>query len=599
MTEQSNSKKIEKTIIRRLLSFLTPYKSLLVIATIISLVSTSLGPLRPYLIRYGIDNYVSTSDTKSLFILCLVIVGVLLVHGTLQFILTYMMQSVGQRVLNDIRITVYSHIQRLPFKILDNTPVGRLITRATNDVEALNEVFSSGVVLIFSDILLILWIVGFMLSIDVKLTIVTITVVPLLLYSASVFRKKVRIVYNDIRTQIARMNSLLNEYISGIVTIQLFNQQKRQANKFDEINLEHTRLQLKSINYYAVFFPVVEFLASLAISLVLWTAAGDKLEGTLTIGTLVSFIMYAEMFFRPIRDLTEKYNVFQSAVTASERIFSILDTPTDTWLVKENQQTDSNAEHSEEQNSSVPMIQFQNVTFGYNESTPILHDISFAVNKGEMLAIVGSTGSGKSTIINVLCGLYPYSDGSIYINGKELRTIEPNQHRSRIALVLQDVFLFSRSIAENIRIGRTQITDEQIITTLKDLGADFVESLPNTIHTQVLERGNTLSSGQKQLISFARACITNPDILILDEATSSIDTDTEEQITRALEASVKGRTSVVIAHRLSTIVKANTIIVLHHGRIVESGNHIELLAKGGMYAKLYKTQFQHDSVVGT
>lgn len=599
MTEHSNSKKIEKTIIRRLLSFLTPYKSLLVIATIISLVSTSLGPLRPYLIRYGIDNYVSTSDTKSLFILCLVIVGVLLVHGTLQFVLTYMMQSVGQRVLNDIRITVYSHIQRLPFKILDNTPVGRLITRATNDVEALNEVFSSGVVLIFSDILLILWIVGFMLSIDVKLTIVTITVVPLLLYSASVFRKKVRIVYNDIRTQIARMNSLLNEYISGIVTIQLFNQQKRQANKFDEINLEHTRLQLKSINYYAVFFPVVEFLASLAISLVLWSAAGDKLEGTLTIGTLVSFIMYAEMFFRPIRDLTEKYNVFQSAVTASERIFSILDTQTDTWLVKEHQQTDSNAEHSKEQSSCVPMIEFQNVTFGYNESTPILHDISFAVNKGEMLAIVGSTGSGKSTIINVLCGLYPYSDGSIYINGKELRTIEPNQHRSRIALVLQDVFLFSRSIAENIRIGRTQVTDEQIITTLNELGADFVQSLPNTIHTQVLERGNTLSSGQKQLISFARACITNPDILILDEATSSIDTDTEEQITRALEASVKGRTSVVIAHRLSTIVKANTIIVLHHGRIVESGNHIELLAKGGMYAKLYKTQFQHDSVVGT
>jgi ATP-binding cassette, subfamily B, multidrug efflux pump len=598
MTEQSTPKNIEKTIIRRLLSFLAPYKSLLVIATIISLVSTSLGPLRPYLIRYGIDNYVSTSDINSLFLLCLVIVGVLLIHGTLQFTLTYMMQSVGQRVLNDIRVTVYSHIQRLPFKILDNTPVGRLITRATNDVEALNEVFSSGVVLIFSDILLILWIVGFMLSIDVKLTIVTITVVPLLLYSASVFRKKVRIVYNDIRTQIARMNSLLNEYISGIVTIQLFNQQKRQSDKFDEINVEHTRLQLKSINYYAVFFPVVEFLASLAISLVLWSAAGDKLEGTLTIGTLVSFIMYAEMFFRPIRDLTEKYNVFQSAVTASERIFSILDTPTDTWQVQKNQSKDSVSQRTQLEESNVPMIQFEKVTFGYNESTPILHDISFAVNKGEMLAIVGSTGSGKSTIINVLCGLYPYSQGSVYINSEELRTIEPTRHRSRIALVLQDVFLFSRSIAENIRIGRNEITDERIITTLKELGADFVESLPNSIQTQVLERGNTLSSGQKQLISFARACITDPDILILDEATSSIDTETEEQITHALEATVKGRTSVVIAHRLSTIVKANTIIVLHHGRIVESGNHNELLAKGGMYAKLYKTQFQHDSIVG-
>lgn len=584
---KDSEKKPPVRLLRRLLRFLLPYKWWIALGLVVTIVSSALGPLRPRLVQLGIDNYIRAGNPHDLLNHCLLILGVLILQGVLQFTLTYLMQWVGQKALLDIRMVVFDHIQRLPLRVFDTTPVGRLVTRVTNDVEALNELFSSGVVLIINDILVLAWILGFMLSIQWELTLYTIAVLPFLLTAATIFRRNVRIVYGHIRVQIARMNSFLNEYITGVTTVQMFNQQKQQAAQFDEINAEHTRLQIQSISYYAIFFPVVEMLSSIAICTVLWYAGGHYLSGFMTIGTLVSFVMYAEMFFRPVRDLTEKYNTLQSAVTASERIFDLLDQPTE--------QTEQEA--SSLVTAGIPAqplttaIHVDHLNFSYTPDRPVLRDISFTVRKGEMVALVGATGSGKSTIINMLCGFYEYQSGSIRIDGTELRDLDRKSHRSRIALVLQDVFLFSRSVRDNILMGRTTITDEHMRTVAASIGADFIDSLPNGYDTQVMERGSTLSTGQKQLLSFARAIVSDPEIIILDEATASIDTETEQLIDRAMEKTLKGRTSIVIAHRLSTIQRADRIIVLHHGSIAEQGTHDELLRHKGLYSKLHRLQY--------
>ncbi len=575
-------KKTNYGYLRRLLVYLRPYRLWIVLGLLISIISSSLGPLRPRLVQIGIDRYIKNGDGHGLLMHALLIASVLLLQGLLQFGLTYLMQWVGQRALLDIRMQVFDHIQAMSLRAFDTTPVGRLVTRVTNDVEALNELFSSGVVLIFSDVLVILWILGFMFSINWQLALYTIIVVPFLLTAATIFRRKVRIVYSQIRVQVARMNSFLNEYISGVVTVQLFNQQEPQNHTFDVINTEHTRLQIQSITYYAVFFPVVEMLSSIAICTVLWYTAGHYLSGFMTIGTLVSFVMYAEMFFRPVRDLTEKYNTLQSAITASERIFELLDT-------EEPPQAKLNK--GIEAQDFTTSIQFRDLSFSYDGNRDVLRNVSFSVHNGEMVAIVGATGSGKSTLINLLCRFYDYHRGHITIDGVELRDINAESHRARIALVLQDVFLFSRSVRENILMGRDDISDEHMRSVALSLGAEFIDHLPQGYDTQVMERGTTLSTGQKQLISFARAVVSNPQILILDEATSSIDTETEQLIDAAISKTLAGRTSIVIAHRLSTIQRADRIIVLHHGEIAEMGKHEELLAKQGLYSKLHRLQY--------
>ncbi len=568
--------------LRRLLAYLRPYRMWVLLGLVISIVSSALGPMRPRLIQMGIDDYIKASDTHGLLWHCALIVSVIVLQGVLQFGLTYLMQWVGQRALLDIRMVVFDHIQAMSLRYFDKTPVGRLVTRVTNDVEALNELFSSGVVLMFSDILVLAWILGFMFSINWQLALYTIAIVPFLLTAATIFRRKVRIVYAQIRVQIARMNSFLNEYVSGVLTVQLFNQQEEQSRTFDQTNTEHTRLQIQSITYYAVFFPVVELLSSIAICTVLWYTAGHYLSGFMTIGTLVSFVMYAEMFFRPVRDLTEKYNTLQSAVTASERIFELLDTEASPEHKASLGATAQHFEHS---------IEFRDLCFSYDGKQDVLRHVNFTVNKGEMVAIVGATGSGKSTLINLLCRFYEYERGHISIDGVELRDINAESHRARIALVLQDVFLFSRSVRENILMGRDYISDEQMKQVATSLGAEFIEQLPQGYDTQVMERGTTLSTGQKQLISFTRAVVSNPEILILDEATSSIDTETEQLIDAAIAKTLAGRTSIVIAHRLSTIQRADRIIVLHHGEIAEQGKHEELLAANGLYSKLHRLQY--------
>jgi ATP-binding cassette, subfamily B, multidrug efflux pump len=575
-------KKIDYRLMRRLLAFLKPYRLALFGGVFLTLTASALGPLRPYLTRIAIDEHMVVGDMPGLFLFTGIIIAALLLQGALQYTLSMLMSWVGQRVLLDIRNTLYGHVQRLALRFYDTTPVGRIVTRVTSDVEVLNELFSSGVVMMISDIMVIVWIMYFMFQTSVPLTLLTIIILPFLLVASFIFRAKVRVVYNKIRRQVALMNSFMNEFITGIGIVQLFRQEGRMNKQFGAINKEHRELQDQSIFYYATFFPVVEFLSAVALSIIVWFSARTILGGEMTVGILVAFAQFTEMFFRPVRDLTEKYNTLQSSAVASERIFALLD-------------TDMRVEDAK---SARPFhnldtgLSFRDVKFSYDGTTPVLKGVSFDVAKGQTVALVGATGAGKSSIINLLSRFYEYQDGEILIDGTNIRNIEQETLRSRTAVVLQDVFLFSRSVLENITLNRPGITEEQAINAAKALGAhDFIMKLPHGYHTNVRERGAVLSSGQKQLISFCRALVTDPEILILDEATANIDTETEQIIERSISTLLKGRTSIVIAHRLSTIQRADRIVVMHHGEVAESGTHQSLLAQGGIYAKLYKLQF--------
>jgi len=587
-TEQ-NKKKVDFSMILRLLTYIKPYRKLVFIASICTLIATAVNPLRPYLIKQAIDTAIPTKDWELLQYYGLLIFAMLIVNGVLQYLMSLIMARVGERSLFDIRVKLFSHIHTLSQRYYDKTPLGRLITRVTNDVEALLDLFSSGVVMIVADILLITWIVVFMFLTSWKLTIATVMVLPILFIASSIFQRKVRVVYTKVRTEISKMNSFLNEFISGIITVKLFNKEKDKFDEFEQINNRYTKLQVKTISYYAVFLPVVELLSTLALAISLWFTARDLLiGGDITIGVLVAFTQYSAMFFRPVRELTEQFNTLQSALAASERIFELLDT-------KEQIEVKENAKEFVTLKDS---IEFSNVTFSYDNVQTVLDSVSFSVKKGETVAIVGATGSGKTTIINLLCRFYDFKNGSITFDGTDIREFTPESIRSKTSLVIQDVFLFSRTIKENITLGNDSITQEQIEIAAKQLGAsEFIEALPMKYETSVKERGVTLSVGQKQLISFCRALVTNPEILILDEATSSIDSETEQIIERSLETLMKGRTSIIIAHRLSTIQKADKIIVLHHGVLREQGTHKELLELDGLYATLHKIQYKESNVI--
>ncbi len=548
----------------------------------LTLVSSALGPLRPYLTRIAVDDHIVKGDFPGLLMFVGIIVGLLFLQGALQYGLSLLMTWVGQRVLLDIRNTLFRHVERLALRFYDTTPVGRIVTRVTSDVEVLNELFSSGVVLMISDVMVIVWILYFMWSTSPQLTMMTIIILPFLLIASFIFRGKVRKVYNLIRRQVARMNSFMNEFVTGIGVVQLFRQEERMERQFAEINKEHRELQDRSVFYHATFFPVVEFLSAVALSIIVWYAAGNILSGAMTIGMLIAFTQFTEMFFRPVRDLTEKYNTLQSSVVASERIFSLLDTD----------MTVPDAPNAAPFTELEGAIEFRDVHFSYDGTTPVLKGVSFTVNKGETVALVGATGAGKSSIINLLSRFYEFQGGDILVDGKSIRDVRQHDLRARIAVVLQDVFLFSRSVEENITLGREEITHDDVVNAAVSLGADpFIRRLPNGYQTNVRERGAVLSVGQKQLISFCRAMVTDPDILILDEATSNIDTETEQLIERSITTMLQGRTSIVIAHRLSTIQRADRIVVLHHGEVAEVGTHQELLAHGGLYAKLHALQF--------
>lgn len=581
-------KAYDAKLMKRLLVYVKPYKKYVVLAIIFNIVVAALGPLRPYLTKVAVDDYIANSDYNGLLIISLMLVGVLLFQSFIQYFLTYFTQLMGQKIIYDLRVQIFSHIQKLALRFFDKTPIGRLVTRTTNDVEALNELFSSGIVMVFSDIFIILWILIFMFFMSWDLSLVTLAVLPILIYATFLFRRKVRETYRDVRFHLARLNSYMQEHVTGMSIVQIFTKERDELKKFSGINADHRKANIASIFYYAVFFPVVEILSSLAIALIIWYGGGEVVQNAMTIGVLFAFIQYTEMFFRPIRDLSEKYNIMQTAMASSERIFKLLDNKT---VIK-------NPDHPKELKNIKGEIEFKDVWFAYNPEEYVLKNVSLKINPGESVALVGHTGAGKTSIINILTRFYDIQKGQILVDGYDITEIDKRDLRKYISIVLQDVVLFSGTIKSNISLSSPDITDEKIIEAARIVGADkFIEKLPNKYDEEVKEKGATLSVGQKQLISFARALAYNPQVLILDEATSSIDTESEILIQKAIEKLLVGRTSIIVAHRLSTIQKADKIVVIHKGEIREIGTHQDLLAKQGIYYKLYQLQYKDQEVV--
>ena len=586
--EEILGKAYDSHLMKRLLGYIKPYRKYVIFAIFMNIVVAALGPLRPYLTKIAIDKYIANSDYQGLILISLILFASLLFQAVIQFFLTYYTQYLGQKTLYDLRTQIFTHTQKLALKFFDKTPIGRIVTRVTNDVEALGQLFSSGIVMVFSDIFIIVWIFVFMFFMDVKLSLVTLSVLPVLIYGTFLFRKKVRESYRDVRLHLARLNSYMQEHITGINVVQIFRKEKDEMKRFSDINNDYRQANIRSIFYYALFYPGVELLSSIAVGLIIWYGGGEIIRGSMTIGVLFAFIQYTEMFFRPIRDLSEKYNIMQTAMASSERIFRLLDNKT---FVK-------NHENPVKLEKVKGEIEFKNVWFAYNDDDYVLKDISFKINPGETVAIVGHTGAGKTSIINILTRFYDINKGAILVDGIDISKMDKKELRKYISIVLQDVFLFSGTIKTNINMDNDEIKNDKIIESSMFVGADkFIKSLPAQYDEIVKERGATLSVGQKQLISFARALAYDPKILVLDEATSSVDTETEILIQKAIENLLVGRTAIVIAHRLSTIQSADKIIVLHKGEIRETGNHQELLAKRGIYYKLYQLQYKDQEIV--
>jgi ATP-binding cassette, subfamily B, multidrug efflux pump len=583
-------KAYDAKLMKRLLGFIEPYKKYVIFAIVLNVFVAILSAIGPMLTKIAVDDYIKKSDYHGLLVISLILLGSLILQATIQYFLTYFTQYIGQKTLYDIRTKIFNHIQTLALRFFDRTPIGRLVTRATNDVEALGELFSSGIVMVFYDVFIIVGILVFMFIMDVSLSLVTLTVLPILIYGTFLFRKKARESYRDVRLYLARLNSYMQEHVTGMSVVQIFHKQQDEQKKFSKINDDYKQTNIKSIFYYAVFYPGVELLSAVAVGLIIWYGGGEVIQKSLTIGVLFAFIQYTEMFFRPIRDLSEKYNIMQTAMASSERIFKLLDNQT---IIK-------NPENPVSFENLKGSIEFKNVWFAYNDEDYVLKDISFKINPGEKVAIVGHTGAGKTSIINTFTRFYDINKGEILLDGINIQKIDKKELRKHIAMVLQDVFLFSGDIKSNINLNDENISDEKVIESARIVGADkFIEELPKKYDEEVKERGATLSVGQKQLISFARALAYNPKILILDEATSSIDTETEHLIKQAIEKLLVGRTAIVIAHRLSTIQNADKIIVLHKGEIRETGNHQQLLAKKGIYYKLYQLQYKDQELLAS
>jgi len=585
--EEVLGKAYDSRLMKRLLGYIKPYRKYVIMAILMNIVVSALGPLRPYLTKVAVDDYIVKSNYHGLLIISLILFATLLFEAAVQYFLTYYTQYLGQKTIYDLRTQLFKHTQQLALRFFDRTPIGRIVTRATNDVEALSELFSSGIVMIFSDIFNIVWILIFMFFMDIKLSLVTLSVFPVLIYGTFLFRKKARESYRDVRLHLARLNSYMQEHITGMNVIQVFRKERAEMKKFLSINSDYRGANIKSVFYYALFYPGVELLSSIAVGLIIWYGGGEIIRSTLTIGTIFAFLQFTEMFFRPIRDLSEKYNIMQTAMASSERIFKLMD----------NQTFIKNPDNPIKLNTVSGEIEFKDVCFAYNDEDYILKNISFKINPGETVAIVGHTGAGKTSIINTLSRFYDIQKGSILLDGIDIKTIDKSDLRRYISVVLQDVFLFSGTIKSNISMNNDDIPFEKIVEAARLVGADkFIESLPRKYDEEVKERGSTLSVGQKQLISFARALAYDPKILVLDEATSSVDTETEILIQRAIEKLLVGRTAIVIAHRLSTIQSADNIIVMHKGEIRETGNHQELLAKRGIYYKLYQLQYKDQEI---
>lgn len=573
--------------LKRVIKLALPFKNLFFLSLALGILVSIVTPLRPYIIQLTVDNNIIKQNGKGLEMMGLILLLTLIAEFFVKYLFGLHSTKLGQTIMLDLRTKLFNHVQTMRLKFFDKTPVGIITTRTINDIEAINNIFSEGLITIVADVLTLIFVIAFMVYINWKLALVCLTTFPIILVATYIFKEKVRVSFNDVRDKVAQLNSFVQEHISGMRIVQIFNAQDREFQKFDKLNHEHYTANDKSVLYYSIFFPVVEIILALAISLLIWYGANQVMNGFATVGIFTSFILYLNLAFRPLRMLADKFNTLQMGIIASERVFKLLDT---------NDKIEDNGNFSP--TAIKGDIEFQNVWFAYNNEEYVLKNISFKVNAGETLAIVGATGSGKSSTINILNRFYEINKGKILLDGVDTKEYKLNILRSYIGTVLQDVFLFSGSVLDNITLKNPAITEAQVIEASKLVGAhDFIMELPNGYQHNVMERGSTLSVGQRQLISFIRALVYNPQILILDEATSSVDTESENLIQHAIETLVKGRTSIVIAHRLSTIQNADKIMVLEHGEIKEIDTHEELLKKDdGYYKKLYEMQFQTEKV---
>src|ERR1022692_4823990 len=648
--EEVLGKAYDGRLMRRLLTYLRPYKWHVVVALAAIILKSAADVLGPFLTKIAIDKYLAKSPTSHSYSHSWIgdrlsdapltgiaqigglYIGILIFTFALEFVQTYLMQWTGQKVMFDLRSQIFRHLQHMHVGFFDKNPVGRLVTRVTTDVDALNEMFTAGVVSIFEDVFVLAGIIFIMMKMNWKLALITFAMLPLIVYATQIFRDKVRDSYRRIRTAIARINAYLQEAVSGMLVLQLFNREKRAFNKFSDINASHMEAFKDAIMAYAVYYPVVEILSAIAIASIIWWGGNDVIRRVATLGVLVAFMQYAQRFFRPIQDLSEKYNILQSAMAAGERVFKLLDT-----------KIEVTAPAVTKKPQGPGRIEFDHVGFAYNVSAQaggatgvlarpegasvaavlrpdgtgqspvttqsasqgnepdwVLRDVSFALEPGETIAVVGPTGAGKTTLISLLMRFYDVQRGAIRIDGVDIKEMNLDDLRSRFGVVLQDPFLFSGTVEGNIRLGTARIQDQDVEQAAEDVNlGDFIRSLPGGFKEEVRERGSTLSTGQKQLISFARALAHSPKILILDEATSSVDTETEFRVRDALNRMVEGRTALIIAHRLSTIQRADKIIVMHKGQVREMGSHQQLLAQRGIYYKLYQLQYKDQEMAAS
>ena len=576
-------------LLRRLLRYLVPHRRTAAVALAAIVGHALLQLAEPYLIKLAIDRHILTGELAGLEQIAAALLVILTGSFVLEYLETYTMGMVGQRIMYDLRMEIYAHLQRIDVAYYDRHPVGRLMTRVTTDVDALNDLFASGVISVFRDVVLLVGIMAVLLWMDWRLAIVAFSVLPLIALVTQWFRRNARVSYRAVRGWIARINASLQENITGMSTVQLFRREARSFGAFDELNRGHTQANLDSIFYYAVFYPAIELIGAVATAAIIWYGGGWTLEGTLTLGTLVAFIQYSQRFFRPISDLSEKFNILQAAMASSERIFGLLDTPPRLVSPAAGRLPDGPGR-----------ITFENVWFAYRGDDYVLRDVSFTVEPGERIGIAGATGAGKTTLINLLLRFYDVNRGRIAIDGVDIREIPLDHLRGRFGLVLQDVFLFSGTIRENIACGPGEASDAEVRAAADAARASsFIDRLPGRLDAEVAERGATLSAGQKQLLSFARALALDPQVLVLDEATSNVDTATEALIRDALHRLIAGRTTVAIAHRLSTLRDMDRVLVFHKGELREAGPHRALLAQRGIYHTLYQLQYRDQETAAT
>lgn len=583
--EKINSGRIvDLHVLKRLFTFVRPYRAPFYFLIFLTVSLGALAPLRPLLIQRTLDNEVAKGNYQGLTDMIVLLIILLIIQSVVQYLHTYLSGWLGQYIIRDIRVKLFQHLINLRLKFFDNTPIGRLVTRNISDVETLADVFSQGLAAMTGDLLQLLFILGIMLWTDWRLALVSLSTLPLLILSTYVFKEKIKAAFNDVRNAVAHLNSFVQEHITGMSIVQIFGSERREYEKFRKINDEHKKANLKSVLYYSVYFPVAEIISAAGIGLLVWYGAQgviDQETTGITLGMIIAFIMYIQMFFRPIRMIADRFNTLQLGIVSSSRIMKLLD----------------NEEHTPNNGNYIPTdvegnVRFKDVWFAYNDEEYVLKGIGFEVNKGETVALVGATGAGKSSVINLLNRFYDIERGTIEIDGVDIKTYDLETLRQKIGVVLQDVFLFSDTIRQNITLGNSTITDDDIMEAAERVGAaKFIEKLPGGLDYNVMERGATLSTGQRQLIAFVRAMVYNPTILVLDEATSSVDSETEEMIQKAIDKMMKGRTSIVIAHRLSTIRQADNIVVLDNGEIKESGTHDALLNKAGIYAQLHSMQY--------